>query len=67
MENKDNRPSFICSKCNHQTFYNPSDYIDYKKGKELLLEMEIYEAKKVFIACDNQMCKSQNVIQITHI
>jgi hypothetical protein len=67
MENNLSGPSFICSKCNCVTIYNPSDYIDYNLGKQLLLEMTNYKHKTVLIPCDNQSCRNLNSIQITYI
>lgn len=66
MENKDNRPSFICFNCKKENFYNPFDFTDKKKGGELLLEMKIAKTKNVLIPCDNEKCKKQNSVQITY-
>lgn len=67
MKNKDERPSFICFNCKQENFYTPSDYIDKKKGKELLMEMLNYKTKKVLIPCNNEKCKNQNSVTITYI
>lgn len=64
MENE--RPSFICFNCKHVNFYTPTDYIDEKKGKELLLEMLTYKIKNVLIPCSNEKCRNQNTVTITY-
>ena len=64
-ENQENRSSFICFNCKHETFYLPSDYIE--KKKELLLEMITYKTKQVIIPCSNKTCRTINSIIITYI
>lgn len=67
MENKDERQSFVCFSCKHENYYSPSDYIDKKKGKELLMEMLTIKTKKVLIPCGNANCRNQNSVTITYI
>jgi len=64
-ENQENRASFICYNCKHETFYLPSAYIE--KRKELLLEMKTYKTKQVIIHCSNKICRTPNSITITYI
>jgi hypothetical protein len=66
-ENQDDQLSFICYNCHRENFYTPSDYIDKKKGKELLMEMLTYKTKKVLIPCSNEKCRNQNSVTITYI